>query len=197
MALKPVNVWFAKRWSDAEWSAFQDDADYARASEVVMLAAGDLGLGAGDGAMFAYRVIGDKTDSLLSLGRLQLPQLLFSAPVDPDDPGKGQMFLAKLVQNQINRKNVATILKTVRQLETRLDPGGKVSFYNPALNLPSLGISNSADAPGSGFMLGLNPLSESITVNRYGQQLHNFFNNIGKALPWILVGLGVYKLTEK
>lgn len=197
MALKPINIWFAKRWTDAEWSDFQNNAEYQKAWQTVGLAASDLGLGPGDGNMLAYRVTGDALDSLLSLGRLQLPQLLFSTPVDASDPTKGEMFLAKLVQGQITRGNVATILKTVRALEPQLDPGGRVQFYNPSLSLPAVGISNTAQAPGGGFMLGLNPLSESLTVNRYGQQLQQFFDTLGKALPWILIGVTAWKLSEK
>lgn len=197
MALKPIYVWFAKRWTDAEWSNFQDDAGYLAASDTVALAAQDLGLGVSDGSMFAYRVTGDKIDDLLKLGRLQLPQLLFSTPVDPDDPGKGQMFLAKLVQGQISRKNVGVMLKTVRGLEPKLDPTGKVEFYNPALTLPAVGISSSADAPGGGYMIGINPVSEDLQINRYGQQLLDFFNTLTRSLPLILIGVAAYKLSEE
>lgn len=197
MPLKPINIWFAKRWTDAQWSDFQNDADYQKAWQIVSLAAGDLSLGPGDGNMLAYRVTGDDIDSRLSLNRLQLPQLLFSTPVDASDPTKGEMFLAKLVQDQITRANVATMLKTTRALEPKLDPGGSVQFYNPTLGLPAVGISNIAQAPGSGFMLGLNPLSESLQVNRYGQQLRQFLDGLTKALPWILIGVTAWKLSEK
>lgn len=197
MALKPIYVWFAKRWTDAEWKGFESDSDYRKAADIIGLAADDLDLDAADGSLFAYRVTGDKIDDLLKLGRLQLPQLLFPTPVDPDDAAKGQMFLAKLVQGQINRKNVVTILQTVRALEPKLDPGGNVSFYNPSLNLPAVGLSSSADAPGTGYMIGINPVSESIQVNRYGQQLLNFFNTLTKSLPLILIGVAAYKLSEE
>lgn len=196
MPLKPINIWFAKRWTDSEWSNFQDDADYQKASGTVQYAASDLNLGPGDGNMFAYRVTGDAMDSRLSLGRLHLPQLLFSTPVDVDDPAKGQMFLAKLVQGQITRGNVATMLKTVRALEPKLDPSGRVQFYNPTLGLPAVGISNSAQAPGGGFMIGLNPLSESLEVNRYGQQIQQFLDGLKKWAPWLIVGAIAYKLSD-
>lgn len=197
MALKPIYVWFAKRWTDSEWKNFEADSDYRQAADIVGLAAEELDLDATDGSLFSYRVTGDKIDDLLKLGRLQLPQMLFSTPVDTSDTTKGQMFLAKLVQDQINRKNVVTILQTVRALEPKLDPGGSVSFYNPSLNLPAVGLSSSADAPGTGYMIGINPVSESIQVNRYGQQLLDFFNTLTKSLPLILIGVAAYKLTEE
>lgn len=196
-ALKPIYVWFAKRWTDAQWKNFETDSDYANAAEIIGLAAEDLNLSAGDGSYFAYRVTGDQMDNMLKLSILQLPQLLFSTPIDPDDPKKGQMFLAKLVQGQINRKNVVTILKTVRAMEPQKDPGSKVSFYNPSLGLPAVGISNTAEAPGTGYMIGINPVSESLEVNRYGQQLLNLFNNLTKLIPWVVGGVVAYELTKK
>ena len=198
MALKPIYIWFARRWSDAEWQDFEAQPDYQKALDVVQLAVSDLKLGAGDGAMLAYRVLGDNTDSRLSLGLLTLPQLLFSTPIDPNDPAKGQMFLAKLVQDQITRKNVATMLQAVRALEPKQDPGQPVQFYDPTLHFPvTIGISNLADAPGSGYLIGFNPLTESLTINRYGQILENFLNGLKKALPWIAAGLIAYKISEQ
>jgi hypothetical protein len=197
MALKPIYIFFARRWTDAEWQNATNESEYRTAEQTVLLAAEELGLDANDGSMFAYRVTGDEVDSMLSLGRVQLPQLLFSTPIDPNDPSKGVMFLAKLVQGQITRKNVVTMLKTVRQLEPKLDPSGTVTFYNPSLTLPAVGIPNTAGAPGGGYMIGLNPLSENLEVNRYGQQIQNFFNSLTKALPLILIGLAAYKLTEE
>lgn len=197
MALKPVHIWFADRFSDANWNSPDKGPGAVAARETALLAADDLGLGPGDGAFYFYRVLGDATDDKLGLSRFQLPQLLFSTPVDPSDPAKGSMFLAKLVQGQITRGNVATMLKAVRQLEPKLDPSGKVTFYNPSLTLPALGISNSASAPGGGYLLGLNPFSESITVNRYGQVLDNLLHTFSNLLPWVVGGWLVYEISKR
>lgn len=191
---KPILVWYARKYDAGEWANAVNLPDFQAVQDSVLLAASDAGLGAGDGAVLAYRVTGDQDDDRLSV-QSQLPQLLFSVPADPADPQGAQVFVAKLVQNQISRKNIALMLETVKRFEAKIDPATKqVNFYDPTLHwLPSIGISNSAQAPGEGYMLGLNPWNESLTINRYGQM----FGGLAKFLPWLLIGGAVYLANKK
>lgn len=190
----PIYVWYARKWSTSEWQAATSQPDFVNVRESVLLAAEDAALGPNDGAVFAYRVTDDEQDSRLSVAWPQLPQLLFSIPVNANDPSQGQVFVAKLVQGQISRKNIVTMLQTIKRLQPKIDPAtAQVTFYDPTLNyLPALGISNNAQAPGSGYMVGLNPLSESTQINRYGQML----GGLQKFIPWLIVG-GVAYLANK
>jgi hypothetical protein len=190
----PIYVWYARKWTAAEWQAATTQPDFVDVRDSVFLAASDAGLGSGDGAAFAYRVTGDEQDSRLAVVWPNLPQLLFSIPVDEYDPTKGQVFVAKLVQSQINRKNIVTMLQTVKRLQPKVDPATQqVSFFDPTLKiLPSLGVSNSSQAPGSGNMVGLNPFGEPTEVNRYGQML----GGLQKFIPWLIVG-GVAYLANR
>jgi hypothetical protein len=190
----PIYVWYARKWTAAEWQAATTQPDFVDVRDSVFLAASDAGLGSGDGAAFAYRVTGDEQDSRLAVAWPNLPQLLFSIPVDEYDPTKGQVFVAKLVQSQINRKNIVTMLQTVKRLQPKVDPATQqVSFFDPTLKiLPSLGVSNSAQAPGNGSMVGLNPYGEPTEINRLGQML----GGLQKFIPWLIVG-GVAYLANR
>lgn len=187
---KPILVWYARKYDAGEWANAVNLPDFQSVQDSVLLAASDAGLGAGDGAVLAYRVTGDQDDDRLSVFWPQLPQLLFSVPADPANAQGPQVFVAKLVQDQISRKNIALMLETVKRFQAKIDPATQqTTFYDPTLHwLPSIGVSNSAQAPGAGYMLGLNPWNESLTINRYGQM----FGGLAKFLPWLLIGGAVY-----
>ena len=135
----------------------------------------------------------------LALGSTEgelLPQLLFATD-DPNGNAGDIIVLAKLVREQINRKNIAIMLATVLRLEKKVDETGKQGFYDPTLQvpLPPIGY-NPAGAPG-GWLLGINASTYKVELSRYGQMLSDFANSIGKALPLILLGLGVLLVTRR
>lgn len=198
MAIR-INVWIAKKYTDAEWNNLQSDNFYQKTAETIELAASDIGLSANDGGIYAYRYLGDANDSLLKVQFLQLPQVLFSTP-DPENPN-AQIFLAKLVQAQITRKNIETMLRACRRLEPRKDPSsGTYVFYDPTLDFfqnISIGISNSAGAPGKGFLLGLDPLGENLTINRYGQVLGDIQSILKALVPVLGMAALIYFLEKE
>jgi hypothetical protein len=199
--LKPIKVWFAKRFTEAAWQndTWQNDPEYLKALEAIQQAAGDLNLTSDDGWVMGYQVTGDEMDDQLKLWRFQLPQVLFSTWADPNDHSKGDIFLAKLVQGQITRENIRVMLTACRRLERQVDAGAEQSFYDPSLQLlDGIGISNTAGAPGAGgYLLGLNPLSESLEVNRRGQIVDNVLHAVKKVGPWALLAAGAYAVSKK
>lgn len=65
-----------------------------------------------------------------------MPQLLFATP-DPNGKAGELFVLAKLVQEQITRDNMAIMLKAVGRLKKKFDAGtGGQMFYDPTLQIP-------------------------------------------------------------
>lgn len=199
MALKPITLWYAYRWSDSEWNnqAWGNQLGYIALHGAVQQVAAEMGLYESDGALYVYRHTGDELDDKLKISRLQLPQLLFSTPAQPGGDGlkvNEAVFLAKLVGNQITKENIKIMLTAVRRLERKEEGDGKIHFYDPSLHLLSgIGVRNISGAPGEGgYFLGLNPLRHSLTINRQGQKLQEIVQAIKKVAPWALLALGAY-----
>lgn len=148
----------------------------------------------------AWWVTQPELASALSLGDIEssslLPQLLFATP-DPNGNGSELLVLAKLVKGQINRHNIALMLKTVGRLKQKADATGQQGFYDPTLQvpLPNIGY-NPAHAPG-GWLIGLNATTYKVELSRYGQMLGELSNFLKKNWTLILVGVAGAILLSK
>lgn len=197
MALKPITVYICKKYSDEVWDGkkFFSDPQVKAIYDAIQLVASEMGLSAADGDIYYLRYFGDAIDQQLRVQSYQLPQVLISTP-DPNNSAPGaQVFLAKLVQGQITKENLKTIITAVRKLVPKVDPTGSVSFYDPTFDPfkdASIGISNISGAPGKGSLIGLNPLHENLEINRGGQVIGNFFDILKKIAPFLAVGAVYY-----
>lgn len=170
-------------WNDGTWKHQSGNQNFVATLNLVR---SEMGLSSSDILPFGHQVGLSEYEDLdrqLKLSSFQLPQVLFALP-NPENP-EGLFFVGKLVQGQINRQNMKVMLTAVLQLQPKEDPNGKISFYDPSFRLfDGIGISNSAGAPGSGALIGLNPISEALEINRGGQ----IFDNLKKLLPWAVLG---------
>jgi len=89
------------------------------------------------------------------------PQLLFFTTVDGTD-----IFLAKLVQGQINYDNVVLMTKALQ----RLVPNSDGVFYDPEFALSVVGFANIYKAPG-GALIGFNPWTDEAELDGGQYQL--------------------------
>jgi len=202
MATKPIYAFYVDRFTDAEWSAETGwlTPRFQTVQDTFALAMGEVGLSEADGTFittYRYGVNRDYDKKLSLSGLANIPQILFATP-DPTRNDNSVVFLAKLVGNQINRKNIELMLKTVRSLSYKVDPStGMVSFYDPTFKIfgnTGFGF-NPSSAPG-GALLGLG-LQERLTLNRTGQIIDNFFSLLKKLLPFAVVGALYYGSQKK
>ena len=182
-------------------NGFVNLPDYVAVRDTLPDAVQDAGLSADTVKLQRYPMGYEDVETRLKLrpedggyDKLYLPQLLFATP-DPNKSG-AVVVLAKLVKGQINRKNIALMLKVCDRLKKKTDAaGGRQSFYDPTLHSPiSIGF-NPADAPG-GWLIGLNATTYNVELSRYGQQVEDFFKSLGNILPYVLGGLLLLAVTN-
>ena len=202
MATKPIYAFYVDRFTDAEWSNETGwlTPRFVAVQEAFALAMADAGISSSDGSgisTYRYGVNAGYDKKLGLSGIAEIPQILFATP-DPSRNDNSVVFLAKLVNKQINRKNIELMLKTVRSLSYKIDPTtGEVSFYDPTFRLfgdTGFGF-NPASAPG-GSLIGLG-LQERLTLNRTGQVIDNIISLVKKLFPFLVAGALYYGFQEK
>lgn len=198
MALKPIQIWIYDKYTDSEWASPRSVPRIAKLVSAADQAATEMGLDANDGEILYLRHFGDKLDKKLGSGGLTaftLPQILLSTN---SPTGTGYLFLAKLVRGQITVANTKTMLTAVRKLQPKTDPTtNKIVFYDPSLNLfDGIGLDSATDAPGGGYLIGLNPYRNSLEINRYGQIWDDFKKNLPKIGLAALLLTATYKYLE-
>lgn len=127
------------------------------------------------------------------------PELLFALQ-HPDYPppsstGGAFMFVAKLVSSQITTDNVSLMLKICRDLKFR-KRGDKIEWYNPEMGIEGVGIENINGAPGTGFLIGLNPFNQEVQLEGGQFTLDHFLQMIKGMAPW-LIGAGIFAVANQ
>jgi len=96
------------------------------------------------------------------------PTLIFFIQPNGTEYVEGEKLqpVAKLVGEQINRRNIKFMMENVLKLEYNPEGGG---FYNPAIGKDSIvGYGQTEDAPGGSLfgLLALNPMSYEIFIDK-------------------------------